>query len=59
MSTYWEIMYSELGQRSKVECFRKIIIVFNFFLQKNSFLNLWEGSAYVLNVRVLNIHKFS
>ena len=34
MSTYWEIMYSELCHRSKMEHFGKIIIVFNYFCKK-------------------------
>ena len=34
MSTYSEFTYSELGQRSKMECFGKIIIVFNYFCKK-------------------------
>ena len=34
MSTYWEIKCSELGQRSKMERFGKLIIVSNYFRKK-------------------------
>ena len=42
-----------------MEAFRKIIIVFNYFCEKNQF---WEGSEYVSGfkyTRILNIPKFS
>ena len=60
ISTYWET-YSEPDQRSKIERFGKIIIVFNW-IAKKLIMNLWEVSEFVSGfkyVRVLNIHKFS
>ena len=61
MNTYWVLAYSELGQRFKMEHFRKIVIILNYFFAKNSILNLWEGSEYYVSVfnyvRVLNIWK--
>ena len=34
MSTYWEVGFSEPGQRSKMEPFGKIILVLNYFYEK-------------------------
>ena len=65
MSTYWEILrdtHSEPGQRSKMERFGKIVIVFGYLYKKKFILNLWEGSEYVSGFkygRVLNTPKFS
>ena len=54
-------MYSEPGQRSKMEPFGKVILLLNYVLpKKNSILNLLEGSEHVSGfkyVRVLNISK--
>ena len=55
-------VYSEPGKWSEMERFANIIIVFNSLCKKNSVLNLWEGSEYVLGfayIRVLNIIQFS
>ena len=53
MSTYWEIFRT--GQRSKMECFGKLILVFNCFCKKTPS----EISERVLNMcRVLNMLDF-
>ena len=54
MSAYWEITYSELGQRSKMERFGKIITVFTFFCKKLHFKSL-RGFCMC---RVLNMSDF-
>ena len=49
MSTYSEIdAYSEVGQRSKMERFGKIIIAFNYFWKKLNQRGFW----------VLNMSEF-
>ena len=58
MSTYWEIFRK--GHGPKMECFAKIIIVFNYFCKK---LNLKSLSGFWIcvnfeYVRVLHILKF-
>ena len=61
MCTYWEMVYSEPGQRSKMERFGKTIIVLNYFCKTKSIFNLWEGSESVPRfnyIRFMNIRKF-
>ena len=54
MSNYWQICVP--GQRSKMECFGKIIIVLIIFA-KNS-LNIWEGSKYVSSFKYVRLWIF-
>ena len=67
MSTYWEIRYSEIGQRSKMEHFRKIIIVskgvlsgLRQFLATESLLKMMKNAFYFTSkaLFVLKIFKF-
>ena len=58
---YVSFAYSEPSQRSKMERFRKIIMLFNYFCKKLHLKSL-RGSEYVSGfhcVRVLNTGKFS
>ena len=71
MSTYWEMAYSEPGQRSKMEHFGKIIVVLTIFEKKlhlKSLRDFWicigfQVSEFCILVnfrrcdRVLNTHR--
>ena len=49
--------YSELGQRTKIGRFGKIILVFNYFW-KNTFLNLEDFSEYVSGFKYVGFWTF-
>ena len=58
---YVSLAYSEPSQRSKMEHFGKIIMLFNYFCKKLRLKSL-RGSEHVSDfncVRALNIGKFS
>ena len=62
-SSWWALIerwaYSEPGQRPKMECFGKIIIVFNYFCKKHHLKSL-RGFSILVNFHkydsVLNMH---
>ena len=57
--TYWEIDLFRTRSKNQDGALWKTIIVFNYFLQKDSILNFWEGSKYVSGFKFVLSFEYS